>query len=131
MVHGGVTPNVKTAKDIAEAKMGTHSQSLLEDLLWSDPDDTVTGVEPSPRGAGKLFGEDVTDQTLNKLNVRMIVRGHESVDQGFKLNHDGKILTLFSRRGPPYFNQRGAYLDVNLQNDFGSAEQLIPFIHTF
>jgi UDP-glucose 4-epimerase len=51
--------------------------------------------------------------------------------QGFKINHKGKILTLFSRKGPPYFNAYGAYLKIDLSEKFENAEQLIPYIHKF
>ena len=30
------------------------------DLLWSDPEEDRKGFETSPRGAGYVFGEDIT-----------------------------------------------------------------------
>ena len=30
------------------------------DLLWSDPEDEREGFELSPRGAGYVFGDDIT-----------------------------------------------------------------------
>jgi hypothetical protein len=50
---------------------------------------------------------------------------------GFKINHDRKILTLFSRKGEPYRNRYGAYLQLSLEEKFENAQQLIPFIHKF
>jgi hypothetical protein len=38
---------------------------------------------------------------------------------------------LFSRRGTPYFNSYGAYLQVPLSQKFERAEQLVPWIHKF
>jgi diadenosine tetraphosphatase ApaH/serine/threonine PP2A family protein phosphatase len=131
MVHGGLSPAIRSFEDIAFAKIGGPNQSLLEDLLWSDPEDTIHGGEPSPRGAGTLFGEDVTRRVLQDLNVRLLIRGHEPAQEGFKMNHHGKVLTLFSRRGSPYFNAFGAYLDVDLSANVDSAQQLIPYIHKF
>jgi diadenosine tetraphosphatase ApaH/serine/threonine PP2A family protein phosphatase len=131
MVHGGLSPNINSIRDLAHANTTHPEQDFLEDLLWSDPNDMVQGVLYSPRGAGKLFGKSVTEKVLQKLNVKILIRGHEPCEEGFKLNHDGKVLTLFSRRGTPYFNTYGAYLQLPLSEKFENAQQLIPWIHKF
>jgi len=130
MIHGGVSPEISSLRDIAEAQEN-HNEALLEDLLWSDPDEDVQGVSFSPRGAGKLFGRGVTEEVLGKLNAEILIRGHEPSDVGFKINHDGKVLTLFSRKGAPYFNRYGAYLQLPLSERFENAWQLVPWIHKF
>ncbi|MGA3111813.1 MAG: metallophosphoesterase [Candidatus Bathyarchaeia archaeon] len=130
MVHGGVSPEVSSLQDIGQAQEG-HNEGLLEDLLWSDPAEGMHGVSLSPRGAGKLFGEDVTEQVLDRLKAQILIRGHEASGTGFKINHGGKILTLFSRKGAPYFNRYGAYLQVPLSLKFENVKQLTPFIHKF
>jgi diadenosine tetraphosphatase ApaH/serine/threonine PP2A family protein phosphatase len=126
LVHGGLLPAITTAQDLAHPEKG-----FLEDLLWSDPKDKVKTVLHSPRGAGKLFGKSVTEKVLRSLSVKILIRGHEQCEEGFKLNHDGKVLTLFSRKGAPYFNAYGAYLQLPLSERFESAEQLVPWIHKF
>jgi diadenosine tetraphosphatase ApaH/serine/threonine PP2A family protein phosphatase len=131
MVHGGLSPEISSAQDLARAHKVHPARGLLEDLLWSDPNDMVKDVLYSPRGAGKLFGKSVTEKVLKKLNVKILIRGHEPCQEGFKLNHDGKVLTLFSRKGSPYFNAYGAYLQLPLSEKFESAEQLVPWIHKF
>ena len=131
MIHGGLTPQVKTLEDLAYAHIKHPKQRLLEDMLWSDPTETIKRVCESPRGAGKLFGEKVTNQVLRRFNVKVLIRGHEPCRDGFKINHRGKILTLFSRKGRPYSNVHGAYLNVELSQKFENAEKLIPFIYTF
>jgi len=73
----------------------------------------------------------MTDETLYRLNFKVLIRGHEPCQEGFKINHDGKILTLFSRKGPPYFNDHGAYLDLNLSERVQEAKQLVHSIHMF
>ena len=130
MVHGGVSPEIRSLQDIAQAQEN-RNEALLEDLLWSDPDENVRGISSSPRGAGKLFGKKVTKEVLGKLNAKILIRGHESSDVGFKIDHDGKVLTLFSRKGSPYFNRYGAYLQLPLSEKFENAQQLIPWIHKF
>lgn len=130
MVHGGVSQKVRTLQDIAQAQEN-HGEDVLEDLLWSDPDENVQGVSPSPRGAGKLFGKNVTEKVLSHLNAKVLIRGHEPSGEGFKINHGGKVLTLFSRKGSPYHNRRGAYLQLPLSEKPENAQQLIPWIHQF
>ncbi|MEM3609118.1 MAG: metallophosphoesterase [Candidatus Bathyarchaeia archaeon] len=131
IIHGGPPSQAKTLEDLAYAHVKHPKQSFLEEMLWSDPNDMVEGVCASPRGAGKLFGEKITNEALRRFNVKILIRGHEPCMEGYKINHKGKVLTLFSRKGPPYFNIRGAYLDFELSREYEDAEQLIPFIHKF
>ena len=130
ILHGGVSPEIGSLQDIAQATEN-HNEALLEDLLWSDPDENVKSVSSSPRGAGKLFGRKVTKEVLEKLNAKILVRGHEPSDLGFKINNDGKVLTLFSRKGAPYFNRYGAYLQLPLSDKCENAYQLLSWIHKF
>lgn len=131
MIHGGLPPQAKVIEDLAYAHNKHPKQRLLEDMLWSDPNEAIKGVCESPRGAGKLFGENITNEVLRRFNVKILIRGHEPGGDGFKVNHTGKVLTLFSRKGPPYFNTQSAYLNIELSEKFENAEQLIPYIHTF
>ena len=131
MVHGGLPKELRTVEEMAYANTMHPKRPLLEEILWSDPDEAVEETSASPRGAGKLFGKQVTDAVLAKLSARILIRGHEPCEDGFKINHDGKVLTLFSRKGPPYFNTFGAYLDVKLDEKFEDARELIPYIHKF
>jgi protein phosphatase len=131
MVHGGLPKELRSIEDLAYADVFHPKRSLLEEILWSDPDEAVEETSASPRGAGSLFGRNVTQRMLAKLNVKILIRGHEPCEDGFKVSHDGKVLTLFSRRGPPYFNACGAYLDVKLNEEFEDAGDMIPYIHKF
>jgi UDP-2,3-diacylglucosamine pyrophosphatase LpxH len=131
IIHGGIPHKAKTIEDLAYAHTLHPKQSFLEDMLWSDPNEMVKETCASPRGAGKLFGENVTNQALRNFNVRILIRGHEPCEDGFKISHNGKVLTIFSRKGPPYFNTYGAYLELELSEELENAEQLIPHIHKF
>jgi protein phosphatase len=131
MVHGGLAPGIKRKEELAYAQTLNARNRILEDLLWSDPTEEVQGSTCSPRGAGKLFGKDITKAVLAKLNLKVLIRGHEPCDEGFRINHDGMVLTLFSRKGTPYFNPCGAYLDMHLDVDFRNAYDLQPYIHKF
>jgi protein phosphatase len=124
-LHGGVPSQAKSIDDIAFAQQKHPTESHLEEILWSDPEENLTGTHPSPRGAGKLFGKDVTEKFLRMLDVRMLVRGHEPAEAGYKINHDGRVLTLFSRRGEPYYNSKAACLMFDLSRDVTDVHQLV------
>jgi len=113
MLHGGVPSKARTADDVAFAYKKHPSETYLEEILWSDPAEGIKGTHFSPRGAGYLFGEDVTDMFLRIVNAKCIVRGHEPADKGYKVNHSEKVITIFSRKGPPYNNNKGAYAIVD------------------
>jgi len=131
IIHGGLPHKAKTIDDLAYAHILHPKQSFLEEMLWSDPSEIVKETCASPRGAGKLFGENITNQALRRFDVKILIRGHEPCEDGFKISHNGKVLTLFSRKGSPYFNTYGAYLRLDLSEKFENAEQLIPCIHKF
>jgi len=131
MVHGGLPYQAAKIEDLANANSSHLKKPFLEEILWSDPDENVEDTLPSPRGAGELFGKKVTDEFLKRFDVKILIRGHEPCEEGFKINHGSKVLTLFSRKGPPYFNAYGAYLDFKLSERFENARQLIPYIHKF
>jgi len=123
MVHGGISPLIANLLDIAQAQED-HNETLLEDLLWSDPTEDG-GVYPNPRGAGILFGRAVTEEVFSKIGAELLIRGHEAYREGFRINHGGKVLTLFSRKGQPYNNRLGAYLLLPLAKKFDDAAELV------
>ncbi len=129
LVHGGPPVEVLDAKSFEEL-IGVRGKSwrppILEQLLWNDPDEYTETYTFSPRGAGYLWGYRVTVKALELAGVRMIVRGHEPAFEGFKVNHGGRVLTLFSRRGPPYMNPYAAYMDAVLEDEwYRDPEKLV------
>ncbi len=128
MLHGGVSPKIHNLNSIADAD---RNPALFAELLWSDPDDSVENVVTSSRGVGVVFGEKVTRRVLEAVDAQILIRGHEASPEGFKVNHSGKVLPLFSRKGEPYFNRFGAYLSLPLQPTFENVHQLEPFIRQF
>jgi len=131
MIHGGVPSSASSLEDLIFAHSKHPKERHLEEILWSDPDETIKGTYPSPRGAGRFFGEDVTQKFLNMLDVKLLIRGHEPAQNGFKINHNGKILTLFSRKGPPYFNSVASYLQFDLSLKPQNVYELVPYIRKF
>jgi protein phosphatase len=131
MVHGGIPPQAKSLEDLAYAHKRHPKESLLEDMLWSDPNDDISETCASPRGAGRLFGRKITDGVLQSFGVQFLIRGHEPCMEGYKINHNGKVLTIFSRKGPPYFNVYGAYITLELSKKLQNTIELISYIHKF
>ncbi len=131
LLHGGAPSKASKVSDVAYAHMKHPQESHLEEILWSDPKENIMGTRQSPRGAGKLFGPDITNRFLKIFNVQTLVRGHESSREGFKINHCGKILTIFSRKGPPYNNDHGAYMHINLSEKIKDVKQLTKYIKIF
>ncbi|KAK4758878.1 hypothetical protein SAY87_020179 [Trapa incisa] len=79
-------------------------EGLMCELLWSDPQ-PLPGRGPSKRGVGLSFGGDVTKRFLQENHLDLIVRSHEVKDEGYEIEHDGKLITVFS--APNYCDQMG------------------------
>lgn len=122
MMHGGLPVAVSCVDDIAFARDAHPASSIFEALLWSDPIEGK-GCFSSMRGAGKLFGEDVTDTVLRTVGVKTLIRSHEPCE-GVKVLQNGKVLTVFSRKGD--LNKRAAYLllDESLLREAKDAHEL-------
>jgi serine/threonine-protein phosphatase 5 len=107
VVHGGLfkDENVKL-DDIRKVQRNREppDSGIMSDILWSDPQ-PFPGRGPSKRGVGLSFGPDVTKAFLEDNNLEMIVRSHEVRDEGYLVEHDGKLVTIFS--APNYCDQMG------------------------
>ena len=77
---------------------------LMCEMLWSDPG-PLPGRHPSKRGVGVAFGADVTKRFLEDNGLELVVRSHEVKDEGFEVDHDGCLITVFS--APNYCDQMG------------------------
>jgi hypothetical protein len=123
MLHGGLPEGITSVSDIAYAHQYHPDKRYLEQILWSDPGQTSKSY-PSPRGAGRIFSEKMTREVLGQLGVKTLIRSHEPCE-GTSLSHKGKVLTLFSRKGEPYFNSQAAYLEIDLSDKAKSGQELV------
>ncbi|KAL9678813.1 hypothetical protein QQ045_016664 [Rhodiola kirilowii] len=107
VVHGGLfsTDGVKLSDIRAIDRFcEPPEEGLMCEILWSDPQPNL-GRGPSKRGVGLSFGPDVTKRFLENNNLDLIVRSHEVKDEGYEIDHDGKLITVFS--APNYCDQMG------------------------
>ncbi len=107
LVHGGLPINGNISIDnIAKLPKPDElpNNEVTFQLLWNDPSDSIKNYEPNIlRGPGTyVFGPAITEGFLSKSGLKMVIRGHEYVPQGYKWNHGNKVLTIFSSRAGPY-----------------------------
>ena len=119
VVHGGIPRADLTLSEIRAITKGTvpASGSLTSQLLWSDPN-IKPGINPSHRGEGVLFGADVTETFLKINHLDAIIRSHVWESQGWKAEHDGKCITIFS--APNYIPgtpSPAAYINVDADGE--------------
>jgi diadenosine tetraphosphatase ApaH/serine/threonine PP2A family protein phosphatase len=134
LVHGGLPTNDAAIDNyreaIATAQEDHITSRVFEELLWNDPRqvDRIPGWEPSRRGIGRHFGSGISSKWLQVSGAKVIVRGHEPC-QGFKIDHDGMVLTLFScEEAYPSFKAAYLKLNANQLSSVSDAKDLSKYI---
>ena len=56
----------------------------------------INGWGLSPRGAGYLFGGDITKMSTHRNGIDLIARAHQLAMEGYKLMFDKTIVTVWS-----------------------------------
>ena len=99
-VHGGISSKINSVEDL-----NNPSREIEIDVLWSDP--CEEGEYLNPRGAGVLFGREITEKICKILNVKRIVRSHQprkAFERPYE-EHGGKVITISSTKvygGKPF-----------------------------
>ena len=125
--HGGLSPGLETLDHIRHldrVREVPHDGPMC-DLMWSDPDDEIPEWGASPRGAGWIFGSEVSEKFLATNKLKMIARAHQLVHEGYKWSHDQQVITVWG--APNYCYRCGnqaAFMEVseNLQNELVQYE---------
>ena len=118
VVHGGLPMNARTLtidhiRQIDRFRI-PEPASVMSQLLWSDPQDSP-GIAPSHRGEGILFGPDVTADFLTRNGLSHLIRSHVWEPTGYREQHDGKCITIFS--APNYTGSVSQAAVINLEQD--------------
>lgn len=127
VVHGGLFSNDDvTLDDIRAFDRFKHKQpaheGIMMEMLWTDPQ-PMPGRAPSKRGIGLQFGPDVTAKFCEKNGLAAVIRSHEVRDQGYSVEHNGKLITIFS--APNYCDSTGnmgAWINIDSDMDLNYTQ---------
>jgi serine/threonine-protein phosphatase 6 catalytic subunit len=125
-VHGGLSPDVRTLDQIRaiDRNQEIPHEGAFCDLVWSDPEDIQGSWQLSPRGAGYLFGQRVTDEFHQVNNLQFLARAHQLVMEGRKYHFDKRLVTVWS--APNYCYRCGnvaAVLEIGVKSNDGVGSQ--------
>lgn len=115
--HGGLSPDLTDLEQIKklERPLDVPDSGLICDLLWSDPDEDITGWGENDRGVSFTFGGDVVKDFQKKHDCSLIVRAHQVVEDGYEFFEKRNLVTIFS--APNYcgeFDNAAAILTVSV-----------------
>ena len=102
-VHGGIGESLVSLKQLRAlprpVKIDLSKKSVLNEVLWSDPTDSDErlGVHPNVRGPNTVsYGPDRVRDFCEANNLKLVVRAHQCVQDGFEWCAHGRLLTVFS-----------------------------------
>jgi len=114
VVHGGIIHPNLTLEEISTHPRGIDvpsSDSLVTDLLWSDPSDDHLGIQNSSK-RWYSYGEDIIDSFMSRNNISLVIRSHQVAMSGTRIHHHGKTITLYSAPKADT-NMKGAYMNID------------------
>ncbi|KHN82495.1 Serine/threonine-protein phosphatase PP1 isozyme 7 [Toxocara canis] len=122
-MHGGISEEIVSWKSMKKIRrpLEIPDYGVLCDLLWADPDSSVKGFDESPRGVSNVFGEDAVNNFCRNMDIDMIVRAHQVVQDGYEFFAHRRLVTIFSA---PFYcgqfdNAAGMlFVDENLKCTF-------------
>lgn len=132
-VHGGISKDLKTIKDITEISRFCEipDSGLFCDLLWSDPLKSCKEYKKSERCETNLWGLDPALRFLEDNELSIIIRGHQVVNEGYKyvFSPNKSVVTVFS--APNYTKNsknKATFMTINegLPHKFTEIPPTVP-----
>ena len=96
-VHGGI-PKDRTLKEKWEDLSTLNDEGIRFEMMWSDPSSAeVIPAALQEQSARFPFGKLQAAAFLKRIGCDSLVRGHEKVNEGFRIHFDDhRLLTMFS-----------------------------------
>lgn len=97
-VHGGIGPKfqkIDQLKNIVRP-MNEIYGGIADEILWSDPSESVDLYRASQRGVGYEFGYKAISNFLKENKYRLLIRAHQQIQNGYEYSLDNQVLTVFS-----------------------------------
>ena len=73
----------------------------MNELLWSDPHEGIGRVTSKRGTAAMMFDKAAAEAFCKYNNLDYIIRSHEVEQEGYRITHGGKTITVFS--APKYW----------------------------
>ncbi|OHT07610.1 serine/threonine protein phosphatase [Tritrichomonas foetus] len=125
-IHGGISSQLTDASQLTLIKrpLKIPKSGMLTDLLWSDPDPSVSHFGESERGNMCVYGASAVRKFLSMNNLKMIVRGHQVINSGYDFPFPEKtVVTLYS--APNHSKGiEGAFMKISRNNTYSFS--LLP-----
>ncbi|CAK5082459.1 unnamed protein product [Meloidogyne enterolobii] len=125
-MHGGISDRLQSLDQLRSLRRPVFDfdaaiPRIELDLLWADPENGVQDCVRSPQGASVTFGEDVVARICQQLDIDLIVRAHQVVQEGVEFFANRRLITLFSvPHFARWYTNAGAIMsiDENLRCSF-------------
>ena len=114
-VHGGISSDLNSLSQINNIQLPFRDDAtdkLVEDLVWSDPNQGVPMFESNPRGPGQYFGIIAVSEFFKNTGLKMIIRAHECVN-GMRMTLQNQVCTVFSSSNYNRSNNDGGFLYID------------------
>ncbi|EAX84302.1 Ser/Thr protein phosphatase, putative [Trichomonas vaginalis G3] len=117
-LHGGISEKCMDSEVFTSLKNGfkysSKAESMIEDIVWSDPSNVITTYGSNQRGRGVVFGQVALTAFLRQYNYEKMIRGHEAVD-GISKSFNNTLITVFSTSGYSAYHGGIAYIAEDLE----------------
>src|SRR5690606_12413252 len=99
LVHAGI-PRDETLEKKFRDLSSLNDEEIRFQMMWSDPSDAeVIPRELQRQSARFPFGRAQAAEFLNRIGCHSLIRGHEKVTEGFRIQYDDedvRLMTVFS-----------------------------------